>query len=56
MRGGLFRLDNDFLAIWVDNNGKEYRFEFRRGLVWDGASVPKIFRWYLPNIDEIRKI
>lgn len=47
MRGGLFRLDN---------NGKEYRFAFRRGLVLDGASVPKIFRWYLPNIDEIRKI
>ena len=40
MRGGLFRLENDFTAIWVDNNGKEYRFEFRRGLVWDGASVP----------------
>ena len=49
-------MDNDFLAIWVDNSGKEYRFEFRRGLVWDVASVPKIFRWYLPNIDEIRKI
>ena len=30
MRGGIFRLDNDFLSIWVDNNGKEYRFEFRR--------------------------
>ena len=53
MRGGLFRLDNDFNAVWSDNNGKEYRFEFRRGLVWDGASVPKIFRWYLPNIDEM---
>ena len=53
MRGGLFRLDNDFTAIWTDNNDKEYRFEFRRGLVWDGASVPKIFRWYLPNIDEM---
>ena len=26
MRGGLFRLENDFTAIWVDNNGKEYRF------------------------------
>ena len=50
MRGGLFRLENDFTAIWADNGGKEYRFEFRRGLVWDGASVPKIFRWYLPNI------
>lgn len=22
MRDGLFRLDNDFQAIWVDNNGK----------------------------------
>ena len=53
MRGGLFRLENDFTAIWTDNGGKEYRFEFRRGLVWDGASVPKIFRWYLPNIDEL---
>ena len=30
MRGGLSRRDNGFLAIWVDNNGKEYRFAFRR--------------------------
>ena len=52
MRGGLFRLENDFTAIWTDNCGKEYRFEFHRGLVWDGASIPKMFRWYLPNIDE----
>ena len=52
MRGGLFRLENNFTAVWADNGGEEYRFAFRRGLVWDGASVPKIFRWYLPNIDE----
>lgn len=52
MRGGLFRLDNDFTATWTDNDGAEYRFRFYRGLVWDGASVPRAFRWYLPNIDE----
>ena len=26
MRGGLFRLENDFTAIWADNGGEEYRF------------------------------
>lgn len=50
--GGLFRLDCDLDASWLEvNTGDEYRFRFKRGLVWDGASVPKAFRWYLPNID-----
>lgn len=50
--GNLFRLDCDLDAAWVEvNTGDEYRFRFIRGLVWDGASVPKIFRWYLPNVD-----
>lgn len=52
LRGGLFRLDADLDAVWTDNSGTEYRFSFFRGLTWDGASVPKVFRWYLPNIDE----
>ena len=39
-----FTLDTDF--------GKRYTIHCKRGLVWDGASVPKPFRWYLPNIDE----
>ena len=30
MRGGLFRLDNDFNAVWTDNNGKEYSERFDR--------------------------
>lgn len=50
--GGLFRLDCDLSAVWECDDGNEYRIDFRRGLIWDGASVPKMFRWYLPNIDE----
>lgn len=52
LKGGLFRLNCDFSAVWTDNDSKEYHFQFKRGLVWDGASIPKPFRWYLPNIDE----
>lgn len=33
------------------DDGNRYTFSLREGLVWDGASVPKIFRWYLPNVD-----
>ena len=51
--GGLFHLDCDLEAVWVEvNTGDEYKFHFIRGLVWDGASVPRIFRWYLPNVDK----
>lgn len=51
--GGDYCLDCTFSAIWLEvNTGERYRFTFYRGLVWDGASVPKIFRWYLPNIDD----
>lgn len=52
---GMYRLLNTFTARWDGHDGNEYRLTFKRGLVWDGASVPKIFQWYLPNIDRENK-
>lgn len=52
VKGGMFQLKNDFEAVWLDNEGLCYHFYFSRGALWDGASIPKMFRWYLPNIDE----
>lgn len=49
---GLFMLTNDADFFLDTDFGKRYVIHCRSGLVWDGASVPKPFRWYLPNIDE----
>lgn len=52
MPKGLFRLRCDCHITLYDNDGIEHFFHFAKGLKWDGASIPKIFRWYLPNINE----
>lgn len=48
---GLYVLKND---VWIDfeyNYGK-FRIKVDKGAMTDGLSVPKIFRWYLPDWDD----
>lgn len=48
---GLYVLKND---VWIDfsyNYGK-FRIKVDKGGLTDGLSVPKIFRWYLPDWDD----
>lgn len=35
------------------DDGNRYTFSLREGLVWDGASIPAAFRWFLPNVDRL---
>ena len=51
-KSGLYVLRNDCSFTLDTDFGKRYTIHCKRGLAWDGASVPKPFRWYLPNIDE----
>ena len=48
---GLYVLDED---VWLDFelNGTKFRIQVDRGGMTDGLSVPKIFRWYLPDWDD----
>ena len=52
MKNGLYKLKNDCDFLLDTCDGRHYVIHCKAGLVWDGASVPKPFRWYLPNIDE----
>lgn len=48
---GLYVLKND---VWLDfeHNGSKFRIKVDKGGLTDGLSVPKIFRWYLPDWDD----
>jgi len=48
---GLYVLDED---VWIDFvlNGVKFRIRVDRGGMTDGLSVPRIFRWYLPDWDD----
>lgn len=48
---GLYVLKND---VWVDfeYNYAKFRIKVDKGAMTDGLSVPKIFRWYLPDWDD----
>lgn len=45
---GLYVIQND---VWIDflYNGDKFRITVDAGAMTDGLSVPKIFRWYLPD-------
>lgn len=45
---GLYVLDN---PVWIDFLYNDYKFRITvdAGAMTDGLSVPKIFRWYLPD-------
>ena len=52
-RTGLYQLLNTFEATWLEvNTGETVAIRFDCGLMWDGASIPKAFEWYLPRVDE----
>ena len=48
---GLYVLDED---VWMDFelHGTKFRIKVDKGAMTDGLSVPKIFRWYLPDWDD----
>lgn len=48
---GLYVIDND---VWIDFmiNTTKLRIQVDKGGLTDGLSVPKIFRWYLPDWDD----
>lgn len=48
---GLYVLDED---VWMDFelHGTKFRIKVDKGALTDGLSVPKIFRWYLPDWDD----
>lgn len=48
---GLYVLKND---VWIDfeYNYAKFRIKVDKGAMTDGLSVPKIFRWYLPDWDD----
>lgn len=45
---GLYVIQND---VWIDflYNSDKFRISVDAGAMTDGLSVPKIFRWYLPD-------
>ena len=45
---GLYVIQND---VWIDflYNDNKFRITVNAGAMTDGLSVPKIFRWYLPD-------
>ena len=48
-----FVLLNDFYITVInsDNASEKYTIKISKGAVWDGLSIPKMFRWFLPEID-----
>ena len=46
----LFQVKKDCCISIVENHWK-VTFTIKAGAIWKGASIPKIFRWYLPQID-----
>jgi len=48
-----FVLLNDFYITVMnsDNASEKYTIKITKGAVWDGLSIPKMFRWFLPEID-----
>lgn len=48
-----FVLLNDFYITVMnsDNSNEKYTIKIYKGAVWDGLSIPKLFRWFLPEID-----
>lgn len=43
---GLYIIDNDFEIILDDEHSNRYTFKFKKGLMTDGGSIPKVFQWF----------
>lgn len=48
---GLYVLEND-VFMDINRDGVNFRIQVDNGAMTDGLSVPKIFRWYLPDWDD----
>ena len=47
-----FQLTKDFsISLIEENTEKIYRITISKGAIWDGLSIPKPFRWFMPEID-----
>lgn len=48
-----FVLLNDFYITVMksDNANEKYTIKISKGAIWDGLSIPKMFRWFMPEID-----
>lgn len=42
---GLYIIDNDFL-VELDDKVNLYSFKFKKGLITDGGSIPRLFSWF----------
>lgn len=48
---GLYVLEND-VFMDINRDGVNFSIQVDEGAMTDGLSVPKIFRWYLPDWDD----
>lgn len=48
----LYMLTRDFYCVVSEGDYKIHLIKIQRGFMWNGASIPKIFRWFLPNFDK----
>jgi hypothetical protein len=50
LENDLFQVQKDCCISVVTNHWK-ITFTIKAGAIWNGASIPKPFRWFLPQID-----
>lgn len=53
IKDDLKRLVGSPRFVLACDDGNVYEFSLSEGLLWDGASIPAAFRWFLPNIDPL---
>lgn len=47
-----FQLSSDFSICVLEQETKTcYTIQIAKGAIWDGLSIPKMFRWFLSEID-----
>lgn len=52
LQNGRFITGDPLTVTLVDNRGRIYTIRISAGTVWNGLSIPKVFRWFLPVYDE----
>lgn len=49
----VYMLTRDFYCVVLEEGTNlTYLIKIQRGFMWNGASVPKLFQWFLPNFDK----
>lgn len=52
IKNNLFQVQKDCcLTLTQENKSFKIIFTVKQGAVYNGASIPKMFQWFLPNID-----